>query len=130
MVHAAAWKETLSATPSPFTAEQKARNFAYYEALTLRDSSLSACTQAVIAAEVGHLELAYANLAHCPTHMRARRCPGGRVAGPARRGLPAPMSATRLGLRIVKCSRTGFRDDLVLLWRSTAGADRADHRPA
>jgi alpha,alpha-trehalose phosphorylase len=42
-----------------FTAEQKARNFAYYETLTVRDSSLSACTQAVLAAEVGHLELAY-----------------------------------------------------------------------
>ena len=42
-----------------FTAQEKARNFAYYEALTVRDSSLSACTQAVIAAEVGHLELAY-----------------------------------------------------------------------
>src|SRR5581483_12028286 len=42
-----------------FTAEQKARDFAYYEALTVRDSSLSACTQAVVAAEVGHLELAY-----------------------------------------------------------------------
>jgi alpha,alpha-trehalose phosphorylase len=32
-----------------FTAAQKARNFAYYEALTVRDSSLSACTQAVMA---------------------------------------------------------------------------------
>ena len=42
-----------------FTAEQKARNFAYYEPLTVRDSSLSACTQAVIAAEVGHTALAY-----------------------------------------------------------------------
>ncbi|WP_433497779.1 glycoside hydrolase family 65 protein [Sphaerimonospora sp. CA-214678] len=42
-----------------FTPEQKARDFAYYEALTVRDSSLSACTQAVLAAEVGHLELAY-----------------------------------------------------------------------
>ncbi|MDH6578729.1 glycosyl hydrolase family 65 protein [Kitasatospora sp. MAP5-34] len=42
-----------------FTDEQKARNFAYYERLTVRDSSLSACTQAVIAAEVGQLELAY-----------------------------------------------------------------------
>jgi alpha,alpha-trehalose phosphorylase len=42
-----------------FSAEHKARDFAYYEALTVRDSSLSACTQAVIAAEVGHLELAY-----------------------------------------------------------------------
>ena len=42
-----------------FTAEQKARNFAYYEARTVRDSSLSAAPQAVIAAEVGHLDLAY-----------------------------------------------------------------------
>jgi alpha,alpha-trehalose phosphorylase len=42
-----------------FTEEQKARNFAYYEALTVRDSSLSASTQSVIAAEVGHLELAH-----------------------------------------------------------------------
>ena len=42
-----------------FTAEQKARNFAYYEPLTVRDSSLSACTQAVIAAETGHLGLAF-----------------------------------------------------------------------
>lgn len=46
-----------------FTAEQKARNFAYYEALTVRDSSLSANTQAVIAAEVGQLDLAYDYLA-------------------------------------------------------------------
>jgi alpha,alpha-trehalose phosphorylase len=42
-----------------FTEEEKARDFEYYEALTVRDSSLSACTQAVVAAEVGHLELAY-----------------------------------------------------------------------
>jgi alpha,alpha-trehalose phosphorylase len=42
-----------------FTAEQKERNFAYYQRLTVRDSSLSACTQSVMAAEVGHLELAY-----------------------------------------------------------------------
>ena len=42
-----------------FTAEQKARNFDYYERLTVGDSSLSACTQAIVAAEVGHLDLAY-----------------------------------------------------------------------
>ncbi|MCC3779363.1 glycoside hydrolase family 65 protein, partial [Streptomyces sp. UNOB3_S3] len=42
-----------------FTPEQKARNFAYYEQLTVRDSSLSACGQAVMAAEVGHMRLAY-----------------------------------------------------------------------
>lgn len=42
-----------------FTDEQKAKDFAYYEALTVRDSSLSACTQAVVAAEIGHMQLAY-----------------------------------------------------------------------
>ena len=42
-----------------FDPEEKARNFAYYESLTVRDSSLSACTQSVIAAEVGQLDLAY-----------------------------------------------------------------------
>jgi alpha,alpha-trehalose phosphorylase len=42
-----------------FSAEEKARNFDYYEALTVRDSSLSAAIQAMVAAEVGHLELAY-----------------------------------------------------------------------
>jgi alpha,alpha-trehalose phosphorylase len=46
-----------------FSEEEKIRNFAYYEALTVRDSSLSACTQAVIAAEVGFVELAYDYLA-------------------------------------------------------------------
>ncbi|HEY6759681.1 MAG TPA: glycosyl hydrolase family 65 protein [Baekduia sp.] len=42
-----------------FTDEEKARAFTYYEALTVRDSSLSASVQAVVAAETGHLELAY-----------------------------------------------------------------------
>jgi alpha,alpha-trehalose phosphorylase len=45
-----------------FTLEQKDRNFTYYEALTVRDSSLSACTQAVMAAELGHMELAHGYL--------------------------------------------------------------------
>jgi len=42
-----------------FTEEEKATDFAYYEPLTVRDSSLSASTQAVVAAEVGYLDLAY-----------------------------------------------------------------------
>ena len=42
-----------------FTDEEKARNFNYYEAITVRDSSLSASTQAVIAAEVGQMQLAH-----------------------------------------------------------------------
>ncbi len=46
-----------------FSAEQKRRDFDYYERLTVRDSSLSASVQAIVAAEVGHMELAYAYLA-------------------------------------------------------------------
>jgi len=49
--------------PDAFTAEQKRRNFAHYEALTVRDSSLAAGTQAVMAAEVGDVQLAYDYLA-------------------------------------------------------------------
>ncbi|EPH45398.1 glycosyl hydrolase family 65 protein [Streptomyces aurantiacus] len=45
--------------PGFFDEEQLARNFAYYEPLTVRDSSLSACGQAIIAARSGHLGLAY-----------------------------------------------------------------------
>ncbi|HWC79621.1 MAG TPA: glycosyl hydrolase family 65 protein [Pseudonocardiaceae bacterium] len=44
--------------PDDFTAEDKQRDFDYYERRTVRDSSLSACVQAVLAAEVGHLDLA------------------------------------------------------------------------
>jgi alpha,alpha-trehalose phosphorylase len=46
-----------------FSPEEKARNFDYYERRTVRDSSLSACTEAVMAAELGHVELAYDYLA-------------------------------------------------------------------
>jgi alpha,alpha-trehalose phosphorylase len=46
-----------------FTLEQKRRDFEYYEGLTVRDSSLSAGVQSVIAAEVGHLDLAHDYLA-------------------------------------------------------------------
>jgi len=42
-----------------FDAEQKLRDFDYYEAITVRDSTLSASIQSIVAAEVGHLELAH-----------------------------------------------------------------------
>ncbi|WP_020500326.1 glycoside hydrolase family 65 protein [Sciscionella marina] len=42
-----------------FDARQKEHNFIYYEARTVRDSSLSAAPQAVLAAETGFLDLAY-----------------------------------------------------------------------
>ncbi|HWH92751.1 MAG TPA: glycosyl hydrolase family 65 protein, partial [Baekduia sp.] len=53
----------LYACGDRFTDEQKVRAFAYYEPLTVRDSSLSACVQAIVAAETGHLDLAYDYLA-------------------------------------------------------------------
>jgi alpha,alpha-trehalose phosphorylase len=46
-----------------FSFEEKDRDFRYYEALTVRDSSLSAGTQSVVAAELGYLELAHDYLA-------------------------------------------------------------------
>jgi alpha,alpha-trehalose phosphorylase len=42
-----------------FTDEQKLRDFTYYEEITVRDSSLSACCQAILAAEVGLPHLAH-----------------------------------------------------------------------
>jgi Trehalose and maltose hydrolases (possible phosphorylases) len=44
-----------------FSEEQKRRNFGYYDPLTTGDSSLSACVQSIIAAEIGeeHKALEY-----------------------------------------------------------------------
>jgi alpha,alpha-trehalose phosphorylase len=41
-----------------FTIEQKQRNFDYYDPLTTGDSSLSACVQSILAAEIGYEEKA------------------------------------------------------------------------
>jgi alpha,alpha-trehalose phosphorylase/kojibiose phosphorylase len=49
----------LYLAPDAFDAAQKRRDLEYYEPLTVRDSSLSAPAQAVVAAEVGHLGLAW-----------------------------------------------------------------------
>ncbi|MGH2377001.1 MAG: glycoside hydrolase family 65 protein [Candidatus Limnocylindria bacterium] len=49
----------LYACGDAFDAAQKARDFAYYERVTVRDSSLSAPIQAIVACEVGYLDLAY-----------------------------------------------------------------------
>ncbi len=43
---------------SYFGVEQKRRNFDYYDPITTGDSSLSACVQSVVAAEVGYEDLA------------------------------------------------------------------------
>ena len=49
----------MTLCPYAFTPDQMERNFAYYERITVRDSSLSACTQAIMAARCGHLRLAF-----------------------------------------------------------------------
>ena len=49
----------LYACGDRFDSEQKRRDFEYYEPITVRDSSLSASIQGVVAAEVGHRQLAY-----------------------------------------------------------------------
>jgi alpha,alpha-trehalose phosphorylase len=41
-----------------FDPDQKRRDFAFYEPITVRDSTLSASIQAIVAAEVGYVELA------------------------------------------------------------------------
>jgi alpha,alpha-trehalose phosphorylase len=68
-----------------FTAEQKRRNLAYYEALTVRDSSLSAGTHAVLAAEVGDVQLAYDYLAEGDPARPPRQRPQHRRRAPPRR---------------------------------------------
>ncbi|MFC6235840.1 glycoside hydrolase family 65 protein, partial [Leucobacter soli] len=47
-----------------FGAEEKRRDFEYYDALTTGDSTLSAIVQSIIAAEVGYPELAYRYFDH------------------------------------------------------------------
>ncbi len=42
-----------------FDIDRKRQDFEYYERITVRDSSLSAAIQAIVAAEVGHMRLAY-----------------------------------------------------------------------
>ena len=51
--------------PHEFTPDLKRRNFEYYDPLTTGDSSLSACIQSIVAAEIGDLAKAdqYASLA-------------------------------------------------------------------
>ena len=85
-----------------FTPEEKLRNFVYYERRTVRDSSLSACTQAVLAAEVGHPELAHDYLreaALMDLHDLQREHPRRGAHGLARRGVDRPGRRVRRAAR-------------------------------
>jgi alpha,alpha-trehalose phosphorylase len=47
-----------------FTRDEKRRDFDYYDPITTNDSSLSACVQAIVAAEIGHDSLAFEYFQH------------------------------------------------------------------
>ena len=103
-----------------FTAAEKAAAFAYAEGLTVRDSSLSASTQAVVAAEVGQLELAHAYLREAAlVDLQDRK-------GNTEDGLHmASLAGAWLGL---VCGFGGLRDHGRRLQLRPASAQR--HRPA
>jgi alpha,alpha-trehalose phosphorylase len=94
--------------PDAFTAEQMARNFAYYEAITVRDSSLSACTQAVIAAWTGHLDLAYDYLAEAAL-VDVNDLAGNSDHGVHIASMAGTWTAVVAGFGGMRCDATGLR---------------------
>jgi alpha,alpha-trehalose phosphorylase len=96
-----------------FSAEEKKSNFDYYEPLTTGDSSLSACTQGILAAELGYEQLAQKYFA------RTAMMDFSDVCGNARDGAHiAAMGGTWLSLVY---GRIGLRD--------SDGTIRFDPRP-
>src|SRR5690606_11894557 len=112
----------LHTAPEEFTPEQRRRDFDYYEPLTVRDSSLSAPAQAVVAAEIGYGDLAYDYARECAllALRDLRRAADRRLhvaslagAGTARRtgvaGLRRDAGARRLAPRLpARLSRLAF----------------------
>ena len=74
-----------------------------------RDSSLSACTQAVIAAEVGHLELAYDYFGEAALHRPARPRTGTRETASTSPPWPAPGSPRSPGSAACATTTAGSR---------------------
>ncbi len=81
-----------------FTSEQSARDFAYYEELTVRDSSLSAATQAVVAAR-GRPARARVRLPRRDRADRPARRPAQHRRRVAPRGARRHVDRARRGLR-------------------------------
>ncbi|HVL83218.1 MAG TPA: glycosyl hydrolase family 65 protein [Pseudonocardia sp.] len=93
--------------PDAFTPEQMIRNFAYYEAVTVRDSSLSACTQAVVAAWTGHLDLAYDYLAEAAL-IDLDDATGNTDHGVHLASMAGTWTAVVTGFGGMQCDRTGI----------------------
>jgi trehalose/maltose hydrolase-like predicted phosphorylase len=87
--------------PHRFEATQRRRNFEYYEPLTTHDSSLSAAVHAVVAADVGRLDLARRYLEETATVDLADR------AGNVSHGLH--LAAAAGAWLAVACGFGGFR---------------------
>ena len=94
--------------PDAFTAEEMARNFAYYEAITVRDSSLSACTQSIIAAWTGHLDLAYDYLAEAAL-VDLHDLAGNSDHGVHIASMAGTWTAVVVGFGGMRCDSTGLR---------------------
>ena len=93
--------------PDAFTPEQMRRNFAYYEAITVRDSSLSACTQSMVAARVGHLDLAYDYLAEAAL-VDLNNLAGNTDHGMHIASMAGSWAAITTGLGGMTCDATGL----------------------
>jgi alpha,alpha-trehalose phosphorylase len=93
--------------PDMFTPEQMRRNFAYYEAITVRDSSLSACTQSMVAARVGHLDLAYDYLAEAAL-VDLNNLAGNTDHGMHIASMAGSWAAITTGLGGMTCDATGL----------------------
>ena len=91
-----------------FPPDDKARNFAYYEAITVRDSSLSATSQAVVAADVGHVDLALAYLRET-AFMDLRNLEGNTGVGVHLGALAGSWIAVVAGFGGMRCDRDGLR---------------------
>ncbi|MFC4947854.1 glycoside hydrolase family 65 protein [Pseudonocardia sp. GCM10023141] len=94
--------------PDAFTPEQMQRNFAYYEGITVRDSSLSACTQAVVAAWTGHLDLAFDYLAEAAL-VDLNDLAGNSDHGVHIASMAGTWTAVVSGFGGMRCDATGLR---------------------
>jgi alpha,alpha-trehalose phosphorylase len=94
--------------PDAFTPEEMTRNFAYYEGITVRDSSLSACSQAVIAAWTGHLDLAYDYLAEAAL-VDLNDLAGNSDHGVHIASMAGTWTAVVVGFGGMRCDATGLR---------------------
>ncbi len=102
-----------------FSLDQKRRNFEYYDPITTGDSSLSACVQAIVAAEVGHREPAWRYFLHS-LYLDLRDTHGNTVDGVHIANAGGAWAAVVYGFAGMRDSERGlrFRPHLPDAWSS------------